>query len=154
MRALEEGQAAGGDSRGMQSAAIYIVREGGGYGGYNDVYCDLRVDDHEEPIEELRRIFDMWKEWALILEGYRLCEEENWDDAIETGLEAVRLSPDKGEPYYHLACYYSKAGMREEALKELRAAVELDAELGPRARLDTDFEPLYEDPVFLDITGD
>jgi uncharacterized Ntn-hydrolase superfamily protein len=154
MRALEEGQAAGGDSRGMQSAAIYIVREGGGYGGYNDVYCDLRVDDHEEPIKELRRIFDMWKEWALVLEGYRLCEDENWEGAIAAGLEAVRLNPDVGEPYYHLACYYSKAGMREEALKELRAAVELNAELGPRARLDSDFEPLYEDPAFLDITGD
>ena len=151
MRALEAGQAAGGDSRGMQSAAMLIVREGGGYGGYNDVYCDLRVDDHEDPIAELRRIFDMWKEWALILEGYRLCEEESWEKAFQVGREAVRLNPDLGEPHYHLACYYSKAGMRDEALKELRAAVDLDPALGPRARLDTDFEPLYEDPEFLGI---
>jgi uncharacterized Ntn-hydrolase superfamily protein len=154
MRALEAGQAAGGDSRGMQSAAMLIVREGGGYGGYNDVYCDLRVDDHEDPIAELRRIFDMWKEWALILEGYRLCEEESWERAFEVGRDAVRLGPDKGEPHYHLACYYSKAGMRDEALEELRAAVDRDETLGPRARLDTDFEPLYEDPVFLEISGD
>ncbi len=154
MRALEAGQAAGGDSRGMQSAAILIVREGGGYGGYNDVYCDLRVDDHEDPIAELRRIFDMWKERALILEGYRFCEEESWEKAFEVGRDAIRLSPDEGEPHYHLACYYSKAGMRDEALEELRAAVDRDETLGPRARLDTDFEPLYEDPVFLEITGD
>jgi len=154
MRALEAGQAAGGDSRGMQSAAMYIVREGGGYGGYNDVYCDLRVDDHEDPIGELRRIFDMWKEWALVLEGYRLCEAGDWERAFAVGREAVALGPDKGEPHYHLACYFSKAGMRDEALKELRAAVELDESLGPRARLDTDFEPLYEDSVFQQITGD
>ncbi len=154
MRALEAGQAAGGDSRGMQSAAILIVREGGGYGGYNDVYCDLRVDDHEDPIAELRRIFDMWKERALVLEGYRLCEEENWEGAFEVGRAAVELNPELGEPYYHLACYYSKAGMRDDALRELGTAVGLDESLGPRARLDTDFEPLYEDPAFLNITGE
>lgn len=154
LAALEAGQAAGGDSRGMQSAAILIVREGGGYGGYNDVYCDLRVDDHEDPIAELRRIFDMWKEWALVLEGYRLCEAENWERAFEAGRAAIELNPELGEPYYHLACYYSKAGMRDEALRELGTAVGLDESLGPRARLDTDFEPLYEDPAFLDITGE
>ena len=154
MRALEEGQAAGGDSRGMQSAAIYIARENGGYAGYNDVYCDLRVDDHAEPITELRRIFDLWKEHALINEGYRLCEEGEWERAFAVGRDAVALTPDAGEPYYHLACYLSKAGMREEALKELETAVGFDPALGPRAKLDPDFEPLYEDPEFLRITGD
>lgn len=53
---LEAGQAAGGDSRGMQSAALFIVREAGGYGGGNDRWIDLRVDDHPAPIEELRRL--------------------------------------------------------------------------------------------------
>jgi uncharacterized Ntn-hydrolase superfamily protein len=152
MRAIEEGQAAGGDSRGMQSAAIYIVREGGGYGGYNDVYCDLRVDDNEDPIAELRRIFDMWKGEALILEGYRLCDAEDWEGAFAVGRVAVELNPDKGEPYYHLACYFSRAGMRDEALEKLAKAVELDPTLGPRARQDPDFEPLYEDEEFMGIT--
>ncbi len=54
--ALEAGQAAGGDSRGKESAALLIVREGGGYGGNNDRYIDVRVDDHPDPITELRRI--------------------------------------------------------------------------------------------------
>ncbi len=54
--ALEAGQAAGGDSRGKQSAALLIVREGGGYGGNNDRYIDIRVDDHPEPITELHRV--------------------------------------------------------------------------------------------------
>jgi uncharacterized Ntn-hydrolase superfamily protein len=154
MRAIEEGQAAGGDSRGVQSAAIVVVREGGGYGGYNDRYCDLRVDDHEDPIGELRRIFDMWKEWALILEGYRYAEEEDWERAFEAGRSAIGLSPDEGEPHYHLACYYSKAGMREKALAELSVAVAMDGTLAPRAKLDPDFEPLYEDPEFIRLTGE
>lgn len=54
--ALEAGQAAGGDSRGRQSAAVLVVRAGGGYGGNNDRYLDLRVDDHPEPIAELQRL--------------------------------------------------------------------------------------------------
>jgi uncharacterized Ntn-hydrolase superfamily protein len=57
--ALAAGQAAGGDSRGQQSAAVLVVRTGGGYGGRNDRYVDLRVDDHVEPIVELRRLLDL-----------------------------------------------------------------------------------------------
>jgi uncharacterized Ntn-hydrolase superfamily protein len=56
LTALEAGQAAGGDSRGQQSAAILIVRAGGGYGGGNDRWLDLRVDDHVSPLPELRRL--------------------------------------------------------------------------------------------------
>jgi len=56
VEALAAGQEAGGDSRGRQSAAVLVVRAGGGYGGNNDRYLDLRVDDHPEPIAELRRI--------------------------------------------------------------------------------------------------
>ena len=59
LSALEAGQAAGGDSRGKQSAALLVVREGGGYGGDNDRVVDLRVDDHPDPIRELVRIRDL-----------------------------------------------------------------------------------------------
>jgi len=59
LSALEAGQAAGGDSRGKQSAALLLVREGGGYGGDNDRVVDLRVDDHPDPIRELVRIRDL-----------------------------------------------------------------------------------------------
>jgi len=57
--ALEAGQQAGGDKRGRQSAALLIVRDGWGYSGYNDRYRDLRVDDHPEPIKELRRVYGL-----------------------------------------------------------------------------------------------
>ena len=53
---LAAAQAAGGDSRGQQSAALLVVRRDGGYAGLSDVVVDLRVDDHEAPIEELRRL--------------------------------------------------------------------------------------------------
>ena len=59
LAALAAGQKAGGDSRGMQSAALLVVREAGGYGGFNDRFIDLRVDDHPDPITELARILDI-----------------------------------------------------------------------------------------------
>ena len=59
LAALDAGQAAGGDKRGMQSAALLVVREGWGYGGQSDRYIDLRVDDHAEPIKELRRLLGL-----------------------------------------------------------------------------------------------
>ncbi|MFW6271061.1 MAG: DUF1028 domain-containing protein [Bacillota bacterium] len=57
---LIAGQKQGGDKRGRQSAALYVVKEEGGYGGYNDHYIDLRVDDHPTPIKELKRLLDIF----------------------------------------------------------------------------------------------
>ncbi|WP_030178439.1 DUF1028 domain-containing protein [Streptomyces sp. NRRL S-813] len=59
LAALEAGDAAGGDRRGRQSAALYAVAPGAGYGGGSDVACDLRVDDHADPVAELRRLLDV-----------------------------------------------------------------------------------------------
>jgi uncharacterized Ntn-hydrolase superfamily protein len=56
---LAAGDAAGGDRRGRQSAALYVVREGAGYGGLDDVAVDVRVDDHPDPVTELRRLLDL-----------------------------------------------------------------------------------------------
>lgn len=152
LRALEAGQAAGGDSRGMQSAAILVVKEKGGYAGFNDRYCDLRVDDHVTPIAELRRIFDLWKVQALIQEGYRLVEEGDYDGALDAGRQAVALDAT-GESHYHLACYLSRAGKPAEAMATLAEAVQRDAALGPRAAGDPDFTPLREDPAFRALTA-
>ncbi len=58
VQVLEAGQARGGDSRGQQSAALYVVKEKGSYGGYLDRYVDLRVDDHPAPIAELRTLLE------------------------------------------------------------------------------------------------
>jgi uncharacterized Ntn-hydrolase superfamily protein len=58
LAALERGQAAGGDRRGQQAAALLVARRGAGYSGY-DVPVDLRVDDHERPLAELRRLYEL-----------------------------------------------------------------------------------------------
>ncbi|MDA7650029.1 DUF1028 domain-containing protein [Verrucomicrobiales bacterium] len=56
--ALKAGQLAGGDKRGRQSASLLVVKEKWGYGGNNDRFRDLRVDDHQAPIEELQRVYN------------------------------------------------------------------------------------------------
>ncbi len=82
LAALAAGDAAGGDRRGKQSAALLVVKERGGYGGYTDRFIDLRVDDHVEPVAELQRLYGIWRlyfekpapEDRLPLEGALLVE--------------------------------------------------------------------------------
>ena len=59
VEALRAGQEAGGDRRGKQSAGVLVVRENGGYGGNNDRYLDLRVDDDPAPIRKLQKLVEM-----------------------------------------------------------------------------------------------
>jgi uncharacterized Ntn-hydrolase superfamily protein len=59
---LDAAQAAGGDRRGQQSAAILVVGPEQGYAGLSDIFVDLRVDDHRRPLEELRRLFGIHEE--------------------------------------------------------------------------------------------
>jgi uncharacterized Ntn-hydrolase superfamily protein len=81
---LDAAQAAGGDRRGMQSAAILVVGPEQGYAGLSDVFVDLRVDDHEHPLEELRRIVRIHHE--LFVETPR----DRWlevDDALRAEID-------------------------------------------------------------------
>jgi uncharacterized Ntn-hydrolase superfamily protein len=81
---LDAAQAAGGDRRGVQSAAILVVGPEQGYAGLSDVFADLRVDDHERPLEELRRIVGIHHE--LFVETPR----ERWlevDDALRAEID-------------------------------------------------------------------
>jgi len=56
---LKAGDDAGGDRRGRQSAALLVVKEGAGYGGFDDIDVDLRIDDHEDPVTELERLLGL-----------------------------------------------------------------------------------------------
>jgi uncharacterized Ntn-hydrolase superfamily protein len=92
--ALAAGQAAGGDRRGQQSAALLVVRAGGGYGGRRDRYLDLRVDDHVEPIAELRRLLDLHR---LYLAKSAPEELTPLTEAITRELQSILQKTD----YYH-----------------------------------------------------
>lgn len=61
--AVTAAEAAGGDKRGRQSAALLVVRDKGGYAGLNDRFIDIRVDDHKTPVKELARLLELHKQF-------------------------------------------------------------------------------------------
>src|SRR5207248_1952277 len=80
---LDAAQAAGGDRRGQQSAALLVVEQDGGYAKLSDTVVELRVEDHERPLEELRRLYRLHE--ALFGETPR----DEWltvDDALANEL--------------------------------------------------------------------
>jgi uncharacterized Ntn-hydrolase superfamily protein len=96
LAALLAGDAAGGDRRGRQSAALLVVREGGGYEGRNDRYIDLRVDDHPEAPDELARLFEVWDTTMLIRNDPLLAAEPGLVADIQRRLAV--LGKYDGEP--------------------------------------------------------
>ncbi len=81
---LDAAEGAGGDSRGRQSAALLVVERDGGYAGLSDVLVDLRVDDHADPLVELRRIHRLHNRL------FGRTPREEWlpvDDALRTELD-------------------------------------------------------------------
>jgi uncharacterized Ntn-hydrolase superfamily protein len=82
LECLAAAQAAGGDRRGQQSAALIVVERDGGYAGLSDILVDLRVDDHTQPIAELARLHGLHE----LLFG----KTETWlevDDALRSELQ-------------------------------------------------------------------
>lgn len=96
MQALAAGQAAGGDRRGQQSAALLVVREKGGYEGFNDRYVDLRVDDHPTPIEELKRVLRVYDMTMLSREDPKNLLTIDHDIAVVLQKNLARLGIYKG----------------------------------------------------------
>ncbi len=95
LAALQAGDRAGGDRRGKQSAALLVVKPGGGYGGLNDRYIDLRVDDHPQPVDELERLAGSWR---LYFEKPPEAELLRIDEALASELRdgLKRLGYDPG----------------------------------------------------------
>ena len=111
LAALAAADAAGGDKRGRQSAALLVVREAGGYGGFNDRYIDLRVDDHPAPVGELARLLELRQLYferpgerdlleidaalagrlqrVLVKAGRLPAVTNGWDDASEAALREL-----------------------------------------------------------------
>jgi uncharacterized Ntn-hydrolase superfamily protein len=95
---LDAAQAAGGDRRGQQSAALLVVEKDGGYASLSDTRVDLRVDDHERPLVELRRFYRIHD--ALFGETPReewLTVDEELADDVRTRLAALGYEGDLAE---------------------------------------------------------
>jgi uncharacterized Ntn-hydrolase superfamily protein len=121
--ALEAGQAAGGDKRGQQSAALLVVRRDGGYAGLSDVVVDLRTDDHEAPVDELRRLHGLHRQlFGRTPRGQWLPVEGALEDEIRDHL--ARLGYERLEDWAGVANLEERVDGEDEidpvVLEELR----------------------------------
>jgi uncharacterized Ntn-hydrolase superfamily protein len=115
--ALEAGQAVGGDIRGKQSAALLIVRAKGTgrpWAGADRVF-DLRVDDHVEPIRELRRLVRLQRAYTHANQGDELMTQQNVAAALKEYAEAGRLAPEIVELPFWQAITLASVGRWAEA---------------------------------------
>jgi uncharacterized Ntn-hydrolase superfamily protein len=117
LAALEAGQKVGGDIRGKQSAALLIVKgkaTGRPWVGADRVF-DLRVDDHPDPIAELRRLIRLQRAYAHANRGDELMTEKKVEEALEEYGSASRLAPEIVElPFWH-AVTLASIGREAEA---------------------------------------
>ncbi|HZU19722.1 MAG TPA: DUF1028 domain-containing protein [Gaiellaceae bacterium] len=143
--ALEAGQRAGGDRRGQQSAALVVERRGGRSESREgiDRICDLRVEDHPEPIAELRRLVGIWSGWDAQRRAHA-AHERGEHAAAADALVVVLARGEDAEVLYNLACYEALAGRRDDAVLHVRRALELSPSLRELAADDRDLDPIRD----------
>ncbi len=100
LAALVAGQAGGGDKRGMQSAALLVVRANAGYLGTTDRYIDIRVYDAPDPIKELQRLYELHKLYFFTTDSADLIAIT---PALQRELEAILVAEPKNQPQKWLA---------------------------------------------------
>ena len=117
---LAAAQAAGGDRRGQQSASLLIVEKDAGYAKLSDTVVDLRVDDHERPIAELRRLFSLHRQL------FGVTPQEDWLDVDDTLAEELRERLTK----------LGYSGTLESAFDEWAGAANLEERVDGLTRID------------------
>ena len=149
--ALLAGEEEGGDARGKQSAALLVVKENAGYGGYTDRAIDIRVDDHPEPFIELGRLLDFAQMNYSWNKGWTLFTQNKFAEALPHMERTAKLAPDNSEVLYDLAVIQLAAGEKEMAITSLVKAISLNPKLKKQAAGDNDLENLHSDPKFQEL---
>ena len=147
MDALDAGQAAGGDTRGMQSAGLLVVRPvPPGSNVVVDRIVDLRVDDAVDPFKELRRLLNinLGTPRKLTDQSAELAKAGKFDEAIARVKDALEIQPNSDTLHYALAQRYAQAGRPLQALVPLREAIRLHPNLARQAAADPIFAKMRE----------
>ena len=135
LAALEAGQAAGGDIRGQQSAAIVIVKGKRSNKPWADRVMDLRVEDNPRPIAELKRLVKTWRAYRNVDQGDAYATEWKIEDAMKSYAEGARLAPGNDEIIFWQAASLWQLGREKEATPLFRKVFARDhrwVELVPR----------------------
>jgi len=120
LAALEAGEGAGGDIRGSQSAALLVVEAEASDKPWADRAVDLRVEDHPDPVGELRRLLAVHRAYEHMNRGDRAIEEGDFERARVEYEEATRLAPGNPEMIYWYAVSLATNGKVDESLPFFR----------------------------------
>ena len=148
--ALDGGQAAGGDRRGMQAAALLIVKPLAGPAHFSDRVVDVRVDDHRTPIPELRRVYNVLRANQIMTEAAAQMRTDP-DRALRTALSARELAPDSDTMWISLAYLYLALNRRADCFDALRKAVELNPANKAQIPRNAMFNSIRPEPEFAKI---
>ncbi len=155
LASLEAGQAAGGDKRGQQSAALLVEQV-----GYRDIgaegidrLVDLRVDDHLEPIKELRRLYGLWQIEEVLEQALLRYNDGDFPAATQIMAQANSLFPRTPRILYNLACFECLTGLSAESLTHLRQVISLEPSWRDIAKGDHDFDTIRTLSEFVDLTS-
>ena len=113
-----------------------------------DRVCDLRVDDHAEPIAELRRLLDIHLVWDALRRATAYHVPGRYGDGVAVLAAARERFGDDPVLLYDLACFECLDGRRADALAHVRRAIELDSGLRAAIATDSDFAALATDAAF------
>jgi len=149
--ALLAGDSKGGDSRGRQSAALIVVKEGAGAGGYDDRAIDIRVDDNPDPFRELGRLLTLAETNYLWNTGWTAFEKKKYPAALEAQEKAALVAPENAELLYDLAVIRLANGRGADSLAALTKALRLNPKLKQQAANDKDLTALHGDAAFQEL---
>jgi uncharacterized Ntn-hydrolase superfamily protein len=127
MAALEAAEAAGGDIRGKQSAALIVVSGKPTGKSWVDRRFDVRVDDHPRPLEELKRLLTLQRAYNLMNEGDLAIERNDTKAALEAYSGAEALAPGNAEMVFWHAVSLVNVGRVDESLPLFQKAFKMDA---------------------------
>ena len=152
LAALDAGQAAGGDVRGMQAGSIVVAKALAGTAGFGDRVVDIRVDDSRAPLAELRRLLDTLRSNQLAAEATNKARAGDMAAAATAAHAAAGKAPQNDNAWIALTVVHARAGRTQEALDAARRAIEIN----PANRRQLPKNPLLEslraDPQFQRIT--
>ena len=137
LAALDAAQTAGGDIRGKQSAAILIVRGKSTSRPWADRIVDLRVEDHPEPLKELRRLVQLRRAYRHMDDGDLAMEHKDVERGLKSYGTAMQLNPENPEMKYWTAVSMANASRLDDALPLFKSVFAADPnwkELTPRLR--------------------
>jgi len=127
VRVLEAGEAAGGDIRGKQSSAILVVSPTVGPARWSGRLIDLRVEDHPQPVPELKRLLRYQRAYDWVARGDDLLTSDRAEEALSAFRKAVELAPEVEELRYWVGLSMLATQEKEEGFRMLRGVFARDS---------------------------